>query len=302
MEWANSAIGRGQGKRPDPGQRINMRFATRLLLLASLVYVSPYLLAMAPGATSLDGRAEAQSIEVGGGARIAVAPGRRANVRAEPEVRAGNVLAAVNGGDLVRVVERAEREPLDWYRVESHGDAPIVFQGWIRSDLLTPAALPEPAPVAIPLAPADDPAPRSAPDQAPPSSEAAAPLPLNQRTDWSRDLIKLFPAIEGCVALNSAPPVTVLRSTLRNRGLADVMMADDAGRRWDCVISQNGGTPIRYDPLSGSAFPLRYAARQPFFLVGDEPPVVDPACYEIERISDPDSGAQLGWLYYRICE
>lgn len=279
-----------------------MRLATRLLLLASLVFAGPEFLSLAPGLTSLDGRAEAQSVQVGGGARVAVAPGRRVNVRAEPEVRAGNVVAGADGGELVRVVERAEREPFDWYRVESHDDAPVVFQGWIRGDLLTPAALPEPAPIAIPPAEEDDLAPRSTSDPAPPSSEAAARLPLNQRTDWSRDLIRLFPAIEGCVALNSAPPVTVLRSTLRNRGLADVMMEDDAGRRWDCVISQNGGTPIRYDPLSGSAFPLSYTARQPFFQLGDAPPAVDPACYEIERITNPQSGAQLGWLYHRICE
>ena len=211
---------------------------------------------MAPGLTSLDGRAEAQSIEVGSGARVAVAPGRRVNVRAEPEVRAGNVVAAANAGDLVRIVERAEREPFDWYRVESSDDAPVVFQGWtIRGDLLTPAALPEPAPIAIPLAPADDLAPRSAPDQVSPSSEPAARLPLNQRTDWSRDLIRLFPAIKGCVALNSAPPVTVLRSTQGSRGLAEVMMSDDAGRRWDCIISQNGGTPNSLRSALGLGLP-----------------------------------------------
>lgn len=279
-----------------------MRLATRLLLLASLVLVSPSLLSTASDLSSLGGRAEAQSLEVGGGARIAVAPGRRVNVRTDPEVRAGNVLARANGGDLVRVAERAEREPFDWYRVESHDDAPVVFQGWIRGDLLRPASLPEPAPVAIPLTPEDELAPSSTPEQAPPANEQATRLPLDQRTDWSRDLIRLLPAIEGCVALNSAPPVTVLRSTQGSRGLAAVMMSDNAGRRWDCIISQNGGTPVRYDPLSGSAFPLRYAARQPFFRLGDEPPAVDPDCHEVERVTNPETGVQLGWLYYRICE
>ena len=275
-----------------------MRLATRLLLLAGLAIVSPSLLSIAPGLTSLDERAEAQTIEVDSGAQIAVAPGRRVKVRAEPEVRAGNVVATANGGDLVRVVERAEREPFDWYRVESSDDAPVVFQGWIRGDLLTPAALPEPVPIEIPLAPEADPTP----GQAPPSSEPAARLPLNQRTDWSRDLIRLYPAIKGCVSLNSAPPVTVLRSSLRSRGLAEVMMSDDAGRRWDCIISQSGGTPIRYDPLSGSAFPLSNIGNQPFFQVGEERPAVDPDCYETERITNPQNGAQLGWLYHRTCQ
>lgn len=279
-----------------------MRLATRLLLLAALAIVSPSLLSIAPGLTWLDGRAEAQSVQVGSGARIAVASGRRVNVRAEPEVRAGNVVATAASGDLVRVVEQAEREPFDWYRVESSDDAPVVFEGWIRGDLLTLAALPDPAPIVIPLAPAADPAPRSSSDSAPPSSEPAARLPLNQRTDWSRDLIRLYPAIKGCVSLNSAPPVTVLRSSLRSRGLAEVMMSDDAGRRWDCIISQNGGTPIRYDPLSGSAFPLSNIANEPFFQVGEDQPAVDPACFDVERITNPQSGVQLGWLYYRTCQ
>ncbi len=193
----------------------------------------------------------------------------------------------------LKVVERAELQPFDWFRVETLADAPVVYQGWIRGDLLAPASLPTPAPVQAPAAE------QSA--EVAPASEPAAPLPLKQRTDWSRDLIKLYPAIRGCVMINSAPPVTVLRSTLRGRGLAEVIMADDAGRRWDCIISDTGGTPIRYDPLSGAPFPAGYISKEPFFQIGAEPPQVDPACHQVERIVDPQSAAHLGWLYYRTC-
>lgn len=275
-----------------------MRRAIRLLLFAGLFLASPHLLSLAPGLSSLESRAAAQTMEVGGGARVAAAPGRRVNVRAEPEVRSGNVVAAAEGGDLLMVVERAERQPFDWYRIETLDDAPVVYQGWIRGDLLEPAPLPTPTPATVPAPAAERPA-EVAPASEP--AEPAARLPLKQRTDWSRDLIKLYPAIRGCVMINSAPPVTVLRSTLRGRGLAEVIMADDAGRRWDCIISDTGGTPIRYDPLSGAPFPASYISKEPFFQIGAEPPQVDPACHEVERIVDPESAAHLGWLYYRTC-
>jgi hypothetical protein len=247
----------------------------------------------------------AQAFEVGDGVRVAAGLSRRVNVRSEPMVRAGNVVAGASGGDLLRVVELADQGTYTWYRVETLENAPIDYQGWIRGDLLSPAQLPETARDEAPAETDTQPPvemPVAAPTTAPADDAQPAPLPLGQRTDWSRDLLKLYPAIEGCTSIGSAPPFTVLRATLRGRDLAEVIVSDSAGRRWDCVIKANGGTPIRYDPLSGLGFLQGGMGNQPLFRPGEAEPRLDPECYRLERIQNPESGVQLGWLYYRTCE
>ena len=260
-----------------------------VLLLACLGLATPLLLQVAP----LIAPALAQSIDVGGGVRVDAAPGSRVNVRSGPEIRPDNAVAAASGGDLLRVEETAERGGFTWYRVATLAGSSPAYRGWIRGDLLTAAELPEPTLPQVLAETTDQPAP-SEPSE-------PEPVPYDMRTDWSRNILTLYPAIEGCVRVNSAPPVTVLRATTRSRGLAEVIMSDAAGRRWDCVIRQTGGTPVRYDPLSGSLYMRDRIAREPFFSTSEERPRLDPACYRFERVVDPASQAHLGWLYYRTC-
>ena len=263
------------------------------LLLACLGLASPLIL---PNG-ALIAPASAQSIEVGGGVRVDATAGSRVNVRGQPEVRPNNVVAAARGGDLLRVEETAERGSFTWYRVSTLTGASPVYQGWIRGDLLTAAALPEPTLPQVLAETIDRPAPAETTE----ATDANAVVPYDLRTDWSRNVLSLYPAIESCVRLGSAPPITVLRATARGRGLAEVIMSDAAGRRWDCVTRQTGGTPIRYDPLSSSVFLRDRIAQEPFFSIEQERPRLDPACYRFERVTDPSTEAHLGWLYYRTC-
>lgn len=278
-----------------------MRRAPALLLTACLAIG----LASIPGFGPFPKMVLAQSIEIGGGAQVAVPSDRRVNVRSGPEVQSGNIVASASGGDILRVIEATERGAFTWYRVESLPGSAPAFQGWIRGDLLNPATLAEAAPPAqvapertLPEVLADTGNDNAEP---PPGAMVAEPVPYPQRTDWSRDILRLYPAIEGCVSVNSAPPVTVLRAVARNRGLAEVIMSDSAERRWDCVISDAGGTPIRYDPLSGAVYIRDRLAKEPFFRVGEDRPRLDANCYRFERVIDPATQAHLGWLYYRTC-
>jgi len=242
--------------------------------------------------------ARAQEIAIGEGARVEGAAGTRVNVRAAPVIESGNVVGQANGGALVRVLEAAPRGAYTWYRVASLPEAAVAFEGWIRGDLLRRAALPErtlPEVLAETHAGADG--------AAAAADDGRAPVPFDQRTDWSRNLLRLYPAIEGCVRVGSAPPITVLRATTgsRNRDIAEVVMSDSAGRRWSCLIDINGGTPIRYDPLSGTLFLRDRLASEPFFSAAEARPALDPACYRFEKVEEPSTGAHLGWLYYRTC-
>lgn len=103
------------------------------------------------------------------------------------------------------------------------------------------------------------------------------------------------------INVRSAPPITVLRAIGRSRGLAEIIMSDAAGRRWDCVIRETGGTPMRYDPLSGAVYMRDRMGNEPFFAIGEERPALDPNCFRFERVIDPTNGEMLGWLYYRTC-
>ena len=163
---------------------------------------------------SLDGAAWAQTIAVGEGARVLGSSDTRINVRAAPRVVSGNIVASTRGGELLEVQEATQEGQYTWYRVTTLPGSAEAFEGWIRGDLLTSAALPEPTlpeVLATPV-PAADP-----PDALRGANGAASTVPLSQRTDWSRDLLRLFPAIEGCAAVGSAPPITVLRAIGRSR-------------------------------------------------------------------------------------
>lgn len=269
-----------------------MRLLSALVLMTGLGLAGPVFFA----SSVLITEARAQAIEIGGGVQVDAAEGSRVNVRSAPEVRSGNVVATARGGDLLRVEEAAERGSFTWYRVQTLADASPAYQGWIRGDLLRPADLPERT-LPEELAETSN-RPGSATATAAPDEEI---VPYDLRTDWSRNILTLYPAIDGCVDVGSAPPITVLRATARSRGLAEVIMSDAAGRRWDCIIRDTGGTPIRYDPLSGSVFMRDRIAQEPFFSTETERPALDPDCYRFERVIDPSTDAHLGWLYYRTC-
>jgi len=270
-----------------------MRLVSALLLLAGIGLAT---LPLPPG-PALVTPAVAQSIPVGGGVRVDAATGSRVNVRSSPDVQPNNVVAQARGGDLLRVEETAQRGNFTWYHIATLDDARPAYRGWIRGDLLVAAQLPERT---LPDVLAET-VERPAAAEPPPSRTETAPTPYELRTDWSRNILTLYPAIEGCVRVNSAPPVTVLRATARSRGTAEVIMSDAAGRRWDCVIRETGGTPIRYDPLSGTVFMRDRIAQEPFFSIEEERPRLDPDCYRFERVTDPATEAHLGWLYYRTC-
>lgn len=277
-----------------------MRLVSTILVIAGLA-------ALLGGGTRCN-TALAQALEAGGGASVATAPGRRVNVRSLPEIEPGNVVAVVLGGDLLRVLEATPRDGFTWYRIETLPGRDPAVTGWIRGDLLNPAALA--ADLAADLAQPEQPLPEQPlPDHradtvngttAPPGGDAAV-VPYAERSDWSRDILGLHPAIAGCVGVNSAPPVTVLRATARNRGLTEVIMSDSAGRRWDCVISSDGGTPIRYDPLSGAIDISERHADAPTFEIGEARPERDATCYRFERVVQPADGTTLGWLLHRTC-
>ncbi len=244
------------------------------------------------------GVAEAQTIVVGEGAQTLGASDTRINVRSTPQVASGNIVASARGSELLRVLESSREGEHTWYRVTTLSGAAEPFEGWIRGDLLRAADVPEPTlpqVLATPVPPSGSPGGEGGPASEP------SPVPLAQRTDWSRDLLRLFPAIDGCAAVGSAPPITVLRAIGRSRGLAEIIMSDAAGRRWDCVIRETGGTPMRYDPLSGAVYMRDRMGNEPFFSVGEERPALDPNCFRFERVTDPQNGEMLGWLYYRTC-
>ena len=271
-----------------------MRAPASWLLITCLLVGVPALVPFPP----LVGVALAQAIAKGDGARILGTRDTRVNVRSEPRVQAGNIVATARGGDLLRVRETADEGRYTWYRVATlPGESPS-YAGWVRGDLLVAAPVPEPTLSEVLATPVPDANP---PEKAPAAESVPAPVPLAQRTDWSRDLIRLFPAIKGCAAVGSAPPITVLRAIARSRGLAEIIMSDAAGRRWDCVIRDTGGTPIRYDPLSGAVYMRDRMGNEPFFSVGPERPALDPSCFRFEEVADPKGGESLGWLYYRTC-
>ena len=233
----------------------------------------------------------AQTAEMGPGVRVEGSPSTRVNVRREPEVRDGNVVAQARGGAVLRTLESRQVAGYRWYRVETLPDVLPAFSGWIRGDLLAPEALPFAAAPSLP-----PPSPSEPPADAEPTA-----IPLDQRTDWARNLLSLMPAIQGCTRVSSAPPAVVHHAVRGSRGLAEILISDAAGRHWHCLINDYGGTPLRYDPLSGGAFLRERMTRGPFFVTGAAEPAVDPACHGIEKIEDPNTRAHLGWLYYRTC-
>lgn len=249
------------------------------------------------------------AVEPGLLARVAVRPTSRVNVRSEPTVAADNIVGKAQGGEAVSVLERRELEPYPWYRVRARDER---YEGWIRGDLIE--EMPSPAIGALPSGEAGGSAAPQVLEQpqipvtgtdlvALPEDQGADRgadrLPLDQRNDWSRHLYTLYPAMLSCMQISSAQPTEVLRAYPMSRELAEIVIRDDAGRRWDCIIRDRGGTPVRFDPLGGSMLRVR-SESEPVFTPehAGEP---DDACLSSERVMDPSGQQLLGWLSYPSC-
>ena len=260
-----------------------------------------------------------------GTARIEARAGAKVNVRSSPDVKAGNVVGRAAGMDEVSVLETAQRQTHAWYRVRGPNGA---YEGWIRGDLIAdldlaaqapaePAATPAPAPAKAASTPTPAPVPAEviptpatpipAPATDAPKGDAAREVappraedpPLVERDDWSRYLVDHFAAVRDCLNTSSAQPAAAVKAIPLNRGLVDVVVLDAAARRWECIIKAEGGTPLRYDPMTWQmALPQR-SGDPSFTLAGATPP--EGACFATEPVNDPDNGRQLGWLTYRTC-
>ncbi len=233
----------------------------------------------------------AQPVDPVATAVVTVAPGTRVNVRASPEVRAGNIVGKATGGQEVEILGSERRGAYVWYRVRDPGGG---FAGWIRGDLLS-LRVPEPP---VP--------PPAAEETAPPVSVAApdrpAETPGERRPafDWSKDLPAMMPAIRGCVTASSARPVVVLIARKLSFGVIDIVIRDSTDRVWRCVAAERGGIPIRYDPLGDAQVELLGTPNPEFYTESDPPP--PDACHELEPARDPRSDELLGMLRYNICE
>ncbi|MCB1885843.1 MAG: SH3 domain-containing protein [Geminicoccaceae bacterium] len=238
-----------------------------------------------------------QAARADGVAVIAARAGAKVNVRGGPEVTGGNIVGQAIGGDRVAVLETAERGQYTWYRVRGPGGA---YEGWVRGDLVAEAA-------DAPASGRSIEPPSAPPIPTTPSGEATAPVvavhadrpPLASRDDWSRNLIEFYPAISDCLKVSSAQPAVAVKALSLNGGLVDVVVRDAAERRWECIVRVEGGTPLRYDPVTWQlALPQRNT--DPVFtpLTG-EPPSGE--CFASEPVTDPASERKLGWLTYRIC-
>ncbi len=233
----------------------------------------------------------AQQAEPVGSAVVTVAPGTRVNVRAAPEVRAGNIVGKAIGGQRVEILGSERRGNYVWYRVRDPGGS---FTGWIRGDLLTLE------PPGTPPAP-----PPGEEETEPPRAMPEAPLdttPGKRRPafDWSEELPAMMPAIRGCVTASSARPVVVLIARKLSFGVIDIVIRDSADRVWRCVAPERGGIPIRYDPLGDAQVELLGTPNPEFYMESDPPPPDE--CHELEPARDPRSEERYGTLRYDICQ
>ncbi len=222
---------------------------------------------------------------------VTVAPGTRVNVRARPEVRAGNIVGKAAAGQEVEILGSERRGAYVWYRVRDPGGG---FSGWIRGDLLS-LRIPE-TPVSPPVA-EETAQPVSVPV---PDSPAETPRRRRPALDWSKELPAIMPAIRGCVAASSARPVVVLIARKLSFGVIDIVIRDSADRVWRCVAPERGGIPIRYDPLGDAQVELLGTPNPEFYTESDPPP--PDACHELEPARDPRSDELLGMLRYNLCE
>jgi hypothetical protein len=276
----------------------------------------------------------AAPLAVGTIAKVAGDTGGHVNVRTQPSVAEGVVTGKLDAGDTVTVEEVGGTLARPWYRIV----APTGEAGWVFGTLLqaatdagttaepedqtpdqpaspdtgstvaaTPpaapaadaaaAAPPAPAPAASGTAAAKSAATPSAGGAAPttPVKPEAAPIP----NDWTHMVAKLMPAINSCGQVLAANPLVVTRLYILEPNLAGVRLADNTGRRWECLILQSGGYPIRYEPIAPGQRPLP-GDGNPMFIVAPGTPQND-SCHRSDDLHDPKTGVLLGWRVQVLC-
>jgi hypothetical protein len=222
------------------------------------------------------------ALTASGKARVRGPASKRVNVRSQPELKASQVVARLPGGTEVTITEQREVGGQAWYRVEAPG---LTGPGWIRGDLLAPAAAAD-----AEGAPEPEPSPPAAP---------ATPAGGKATEDWSRHVVELMPAIRACLDATPTKPVTVTKAWPMNRGMVGVRLRNGRGQRLECVVPGAGGRPASYKTLAP-------AAR---LLPGEGQPVLTPGarlkpagkCWRNEPVTLPGETRPAGTLSYLVC-
>jgi len=221
-------------------------------------------------------------------AEVATRSGVGANLRAAPRVETGNVVGSAANGARVEVLETADQGDYFWYRVRV---VETRLEGWIRGDLLTPVEG---------MAEAD-----SATIEQLKAAEAAGPAearlpPFEEREDWTRHFFQIYPALESCLKVSSAQPGRALQAKPLRGELVDILVEDGAGRHWQCIIRETGGTPVRFDPLASSRVE-RAVQNSPTFITRAEGEPPEEGCTIVEPVSIASAAEPVGWLVHEEC-
>ena len=236
----------------------------------------------------------AAQLEPGASAEIAARAGARVNMRSEPRVRSGNVVSTVVGGDVATVLETASRPPYVWYRLRSSDGG---AEGWVRGDLVRAAPQVE-APVLDPIV--VEPVQPVRPTEGE-AEEAIDRPPFEERLDWTRHLPRVYRAVTDCAQTSSSQPAQVSGLVPMSRGLVNVLVRDASWREWDCIIRDQGGTPLRFDPLS-AAGTIRVRPEDPSYIpIGGYPAPEPDECRDVEVFADPATGVTRGWIIHPMC-
>jgi hypothetical protein len=231
------------------------------------------------------GTAIAATLSPGTSVRVTSSSGGNINIRSAPEIAKGNVVGQVTSGTLAQVVDVQERDRFPWYRVQI---AQIGMQGWVRGDLLVVARTEE-AGGAPPTTTGGIDTDLAIPQLAAPTGAA----------DWMHYVPELLPAIDSCLGIVTVKPAIVTRVYQLEREMAGVRVQDRSGRRWECLVRRQGGTPFRYEPLADRVRPLP-GDGNPIFTRAPALPPNDP-CWRNSEVHDPTSGAVLGTSSYKTC-
>lgn len=215
-------------------------------------------------------------------ARVATRAGGRVNVRGGPTTR-DNVVGQVGADEAVTIQAAQRQGSYVWYEVRTAAG----LTGWIRGDLLEPAAV-APAVGVAPVAPAT-PVPAT---PTPPPAAAVA-------DDWTRYIPGLLQPVDACINSLSLQPVVVTRVFQVEPDMVGVRLRDPSHRRWECLITRDGNYPIRLDPLADRVRPMP-GDGNPIFLRMPADAPVDP-CLQVTQVADPVNGRVIGWRAFDTC-
>jgi hypothetical protein len=169
------------------------------------------------------------------------------------------VVTQLVAGTDVQVSGAEKRDGEVWYLVRFADGA---AQGWIRSDLVEPAA--------------------------PPSVDPQAAWQM--RPD-------LIPAIDRCLEAVTARPALVTEAAGDGAGGVGVRLMDAEGRRWSCAGDAAGSAARVLVPVQATdRLPGEF---RPLFLRAPDRPTPDP-CYRHEPWHG-DGGQIGGWLSFGLC-